>query len=131
MGIVLGIGNRALGWDLLPPSVKERWEYGNFTYAAYHESPAKWATGSPKPAGIGWVSARTPWPSLFGPRQCAHCISTGAHAQSLSLSLSLSVTHTHIHTHTCVVQVIFVYIGPRTPRPEPRMAHEHPSGAGA
>lgn len=50
------IGNRALGWDLLPPSVKERWEYGNFTYAAYHESPAKWATGSPKPAGIGWAA---------------------------------------------------------------------------
>lgn len=53
------IGNRALGWDLLPPGQKS-WDYtdskGNTkTYAGYHESPASWPKGTtPKP--IGWMA---------------------------------------------------------------------------
>jgi hypothetical protein len=34
------IGNRALGWDLLPPGSKG-YQYENYTYAAYGESPMK------------------------------------------------------------------------------------------
>jgi len=49
------IGDRALGWDLLPPGTPEQ-TYGNFTYAAYHESPARWATGSVKPPPINWAA---------------------------------------------------------------------------
>jgi len=53
------IGNRALGWDLLPPGTKQ-WEHTDsknvtWVYAGYHESPAKWEKGtSPKP--ISWVA---------------------------------------------------------------------------
>jgi len=57
------IGNRALGWDLLPPGSPE-FEYDRtakngtkttYTYAGYHESPASWVKGTtPKP--IGWVA---------------------------------------------------------------------------
>lgn len=52
------IGNRALGWDLLPPG-SPGFDYTNaknnvtYTYAGYHESPASWIKGTtPKP--IGW-----------------------------------------------------------------------------
>jgi len=51
------IGNRALGWDLLPPQ-GEQFEYVDsknttWIYAGYGESPARWEKGStPKP--IGW-----------------------------------------------------------------------------
>jgi len=48
------IGDRALGWDLLPPGTAEQ-TVGNFTYAAYHESPMKWATG-PKPPAMSWAA---------------------------------------------------------------------------
>jgi len=53
------IGNRALGWDLLPPGTKQ-WEYTDsknvtWVYAGYHESPAKWEKGTtPKP--ISWIA---------------------------------------------------------------------------
>jgi hypothetical protein len=53
------IGDRALGWDLLPPgstsynftdSKNETW-----TYAGYHETPEKWPAGTiPKP--MGWAA---------------------------------------------------------------------------
>merc|ERR1712151_1395110 len=50
------IGNRALGWDLLPPGTKQwEYDYGDKTYifAGYGESPNKWEKGTePKP--IGW-----------------------------------------------------------------------------
>jgi hypothetical protein len=41
------IGDRALGWDLLPPGAKG-FEYTDsknqsWTYAGYHQSPMKWA----------------------------------------------------------------------------------------
>jgi len=49
------IGNRALGWDLLPPGTKEwEYDYGNgkvSVFAGYGESPAKWDKGTtPTPA---------------------------------------------------------------------------------
>lgn len=55
------IGNRALGWDLLPPGSKE-WDYVDpknasniYTYAGYHDSPNRWPKGSvPKP--VGWMA---------------------------------------------------------------------------
>jgi len=54
------IGDRALGWDLLPPGQKS-WDYTDpkknvtYTYAGYHQSPAKWVKGTtPKP--IGWMA---------------------------------------------------------------------------
>jgi len=51
------IGDRALGWDLLPPG-SPGFDYtdskgAEWTYAGYHQSPARWAKGTtPKP--IGW-----------------------------------------------------------------------------
>jgi hypothetical protein len=51
------IGNRALGWDLLPPG-SEQFEYTDnnnvtWVYAGYGDSPARWEKGTePKP--IGW-----------------------------------------------------------------------------
>jgi hypothetical protein len=58
------IGNRSLGWDLLPPG-SERYEVKEtdkktgetkmFVYAGYKDSPAKWEKGTePKP--IGWYA---------------------------------------------------------------------------
>jgi len=52
------IGNRALGWDLLPPK-SPRFNYTDskndtWTYAAYHESPMKWK--GPKPPPAGWMA---------------------------------------------------------------------------
>lgn len=40
------IGNRALGWDLLPPGSK-RFKFGKYTYAGYKDSPEKWIEGKP------------------------------------------------------------------------------------
>lgn len=53
------IGNRALGWDLLPPD-SPSFDYQDprnaslvWTYAGYHQSPNRWEKGTtPKP--IGW-----------------------------------------------------------------------------
>ena len=48
------IGNRSLGWDLLPPG-SERFEYEGKIYAGYKDSPASWDKGTePKP--IGWYA---------------------------------------------------------------------------
>jgi len=53
------IGNRALGWDLLPPGTPEwDYDYGNgkvSTFAGYGESPAKWDKGN-KPAPVSWYA---------------------------------------------------------------------------
>ena len=54
------IGDRALGWDLLPPGTKR----SNFTqangdvtsYAGYHDSPMSWAANKPKPPEMGWYA---------------------------------------------------------------------------
>ncbi len=58
------IGNRSLGWDLLPPGSegyefeekdKKTGETKTFVYAGYKESPMKWEKGTePKP--IGWYA---------------------------------------------------------------------------
>ncbi|MFT4842453.1 MAG: hypothetical protein ACJA0V_003582 [Planctomycetota bacterium] len=50
------IGNRSLGWDLLPPG-SERFEQDGNVYAGYKDSPDKWQKGTePKP--IGWYAGK-------------------------------------------------------------------------
>jgi len=50
------IGNRSLGWDLLPPG-SEQFEYDGKIYAGYKQSPLSWEKGTePKP--IGWYAGR-------------------------------------------------------------------------
>ena len=50
------IGNRSLGWDLLPPG-SERFEFGGKMYAGYKDSPASWPKGTePKP--VGWYAGK-------------------------------------------------------------------------
>ncbi len=48
------IGNRSLGWDLLPPG-SERYEFQGKVYAGYKDSPASWAIGT-EPKKIGWYA---------------------------------------------------------------------------
>jgi hypothetical protein len=56
------IGNRGLGWDLLPPG-SESWEYEDpksgktFVYAGYKQSPARWEKGT-EPEPIGWYAGK-------------------------------------------------------------------------
>ena len=58
------IGNRSLGWDLLPPGSeryeveetdKKTGETKTFVYAGYKDSPAKWEKGT-EPEPIGWYA---------------------------------------------------------------------------
>lgn len=60
------IGNRSLGWDLLPPGSKGyEWEEKDkktgeaktYVYAGYKESPMKWEKGS-KPDAVGWYAGK-------------------------------------------------------------------------
>ena len=48
------IGNRSLGWDLLPPG-SEQYEYEGKVYAGYKESPDAWDKGT-EPEPIGWYA---------------------------------------------------------------------------
>jgi hypothetical protein len=52
------IGNRSLGWDLLPPGSKS-FEFEDngkvWTYAGYKQSPMRWEKGT-KPKPIGWYA---------------------------------------------------------------------------
>ncbi len=50
------IGNRSLGWDLLPPG-SEQFEKGGKIYAGYKESPLSWDKGT-KPKPIGWYAGK-------------------------------------------------------------------------
>jgi len=50
------IGNRSLGWDLLPPG-SERFEHDGYIYAGYKDSPLKWKKGT-KPRKIGWYAGK-------------------------------------------------------------------------
>jgi len=56
------IGNRGLGWDLLPPG-SESWEHVDaktgktFVYAGYKQSPARWEKGT-EPTPIGWYAGK-------------------------------------------------------------------------
>ena len=54
------IGNRSLGWDLLPPGSQQfQWTDGatgtNWTYAGYGDSPSRWVTGT-TPVPISWTA---------------------------------------------------------------------------
>ena len=60
------IGNRSLGWDLLPPG-SERYEYDltdkkgetkTYIFAGYKDSPDKWEKGTEKPEGISWYAGK-------------------------------------------------------------------------
>jgi len=50
------IGNRSLGWDLLPPG-SEQFEYDGKIYAGYKESPLSWDKGT-EPEPIGWYAGK-------------------------------------------------------------------------
>ena len=50
------IGNRSLGWDLLPPG-SEQFEFEDKIYAGYKQSPLSWDKGTePKP--INWYAGK-------------------------------------------------------------------------
>jgi len=50
------IGNRALGWDLLPPGSKQ-FEYQGKVYPGYKESPESWLKGT-EPKAIAWYAGK-------------------------------------------------------------------------
>lgn len=50
------IGNRSLGWDLLPPG-SERFEHDGKVYAGYKDSPPSWQKGT-EPEPIGWYAGK-------------------------------------------------------------------------
>ena len=60
------IGNRSLGWDLLPPGSKQ-YEFEEmdkksktqktFIYPGYHQSPMRWEQGT-EPEPIGWYAGK-------------------------------------------------------------------------
>jgi alpha-galactosidase len=50
------IGNRSLGWDLLPPG-SERYQFQGKTYAGYKDSPGSWVEGEPKKE-VNWYAGR-------------------------------------------------------------------------
>jgi hypothetical protein len=50
------IGNRSLGWDLLPPG-SERYEFEGQIYAGYKDSPLSWAKGT-EPVPIAWYAGK-------------------------------------------------------------------------
>jgi Carbohydrate esterase, sialic acid-specific acetylesterase len=60
------IGNRSLGWDLLPPGSKgydftgkdKSGKEVTYTYAGYQESPMKWEKGTAKPEPINWYAGK-------------------------------------------------------------------------
>jgi alpha-galactosidase len=50
------IGNRSLGWDLLPPG-SERFTYEGRTYAGYKDTPDSWIEGQPKKE-VNWYAGK-------------------------------------------------------------------------
>ena len=50
------IGNRSLGWDLLPPGSRQ-FEFEGRIYAGYRESPLSWEKGT-EPEPIGWYAGK-------------------------------------------------------------------------
>jgi len=50
------IGNRSLGWDLLPPG-SERFEFEGKIYAGYKDTPSSWIEGEPKKE-VNWYAGR-------------------------------------------------------------------------
>ncbi len=55
--IKASIGNRSLGWDILPPG-SERYTLNGKVYAGYKDSPAAWDEGT-KPEPINWYAGKT------------------------------------------------------------------------
>ena len=51
------IGNRSLGWDLLPPG-SPRYVYQDTVYAGYQDSPSQWPQDQPKPDPIDWYAGK-------------------------------------------------------------------------
>lgn len=50
------IGNRSLGWDLLPPGSKQ-YEFEGKTYAGYKDNPGSWVAGEQKKE-VSWYAGR-------------------------------------------------------------------------
>lgn len=50
------IGNRSLGWDLLPPG-SERYEFEGQIHAGYKDSPLSWPKGT-EPVPIAWYAGK-------------------------------------------------------------------------
>ncbi len=50
------IGNRSLGWDLLPPGSKS-YEFEGRTYAGYKDTPDSWIEGQPKKV-VKWYAGK-------------------------------------------------------------------------
>jgi Carbohydrate esterase, sialic acid-specific acetylesterase len=50
------IGNRSLGWDLLPPGSKQ-YTYEGKTYAGYKDTPDSWVEGQPKKE-VAWYAGK-------------------------------------------------------------------------
>lgn len=57
------IGNRSLGWDLLPPG-SEQYEHEGRVYPGYGESPESWPVGT-EPEPIGWYAGKQ-WDTDIG-----------------------------------------------------------------
>jgi alpha-galactosidase len=54
--IKASIGNRSLGWDILPPG-SERFTFEGRTYAGYKDTPASWVEGEPK-KNVNWYAGK-------------------------------------------------------------------------
>ncbi len=54
--IKASIGNRSLGWDILPPG-SERFTHDGRVYAGYKDSPDSWPEGT-KPKPINWYAGK-------------------------------------------------------------------------
>lgn len=55
--IKASIGNRSLGWDILPPG-SDRYEFGGYIHAGYKDSPSRWKKGE-DPQPINWYAGKT------------------------------------------------------------------------
>eukprot|EP01052_Picozoa_sp_SAG31_P017112 SAG31_NODE_1158_length_9605_cov_2.788555_3_plen_200_part_00 len=67
------IGDRALGWDILPPGSKS-FECNNYTYAGYHQSPNKWPVGT-TPVCLNGRSELGPYTCFVSVLVCVFCLS--------------------------------------------------------
>jgi len=54
--IKASIGNRSLGWDILPPG-SERFTYDGRVYAGYKDTPSSWVEGQPKKK-VNWYAGK-------------------------------------------------------------------------
>jgi len=54
--IKASIGNRSLGWDILPPG-SERFTYDGRVYAGYKDTPDSWVEGQPKKK-VNWYAGK-------------------------------------------------------------------------